>query len=101
MNQIKSKNATLIPGNMEGVSGIKLVKEASVFQQNGIYFAVHYGKVIFAYDPKSNKVEADLNCSQTSNRQIRYCLRFFNLDESKIINVHVGSNWNYSGPVGQ
>lgn len=99
MNTTKSQKAQLINSvdDMQNVNGIQLVKNATVFQKDGVYFAQHYQTIIFAYDPRSGRVEIDKNCSLTSNRQIKYCLEFFNLDESKAIDVHEGSKWNYSG----
>jgi len=92
----KSQKAQLIPKDMYAVSGIKLVKNATVFQKDGVYYAMHYETIIFAYDSKSQRVEANWHCSTTSDRQIRYCLKFFGLDESKVINTHEGGKWNYS-----
>lgn len=101
MNQnteIKSHKASLTPSS-EGFNayGLKLVKNASIFLENDVYFIRHYETVIFAYDRKNNKVECDWNCSPTSDRQIRNALSFFNLDEAKTINTHKGEKNNYSG----
>ncbi len=83
--------------NLQSVSGIKLVKKATVFQKDGVYFAKHYDTIIFAHDTNTGRTEIDKNCSMTSNRQIRYCLDFFNIDEETTIDIHEGSKWNHSG----
>lgn len=97
-SNIKSQEASLIPSSL-GVSGLKMVKNASIFQEEGVYFIRHYETIIFAYDPTNNKVEANWKCSTTSDRQIRSALSFFNLSEEQTVNTHNGSKWNYSGPL--
>ena len=93
--------ATLIPSS-EGLStsGLKMVKNASIFQERGIYFIRHYQTIIFAYNPESRVCEANWNCSMTSNRQINYAINFFNIAKSNIIDVSDGSKWEYSRPIG-
>ena len=96
--QIKSHEASLKPSS-EGfnASGLRLVKNASIFCENDVYFIRHYETIIYAYDRKNSKVEVNWHCSTTSDRQIRSALSFFNLDEDKTINVHDGEKWSHSG----
>lgn len=98
----KSQKATLKPTS-EGIStsGLKMVKNASIFQERDIYFIRHYETIIFAHNPKTNTTEANWNCSQTSNRQINEAIRFFNIAKSDIIDVSDGSKWEYSEPIYQ
>lgn len=96
--QSKSHKASLKPSSDSfDAYGLKLVKNASIFCEKDVYFIRHYQTIIFAYDRKNNKVECDWNCSPTSDRQIRNALSFFNLDESKTVNVHDGEKNNFSG----
>lgn len=76
----------------------KLVKNATAHKSEGIFYIVHYGKVIFAYDPSSERVEVDWHCSRTSDKQIRYALAYFD-PKNDPIDVHEGSKWNYSESV--
>jgi len=76
---------------------LKLVKGASLFSKNGIVYIKHYQTIIFAYDSKKGLTEADFDCSQTSNRQIRFALNHFGIPQASVINTHDGSKWNYSG----
>ena len=76
---------------------LTMVKNASIFCQDGIIFIKHYRTIIFAYDSKSKRCEVDYDCSQTSNRQIRYALNHFGISQASVINVHEGSKMNYSG----
>lgn len=98
MTNIKSQEAILKPSSQGfSASGLKLVKNASIFQENGVYFIRHYQTIIFAYDPSLQHCEANWHCSTTSDRQIRSALDFFNIDQSKVTDTHQGSKWNYSG----
>ena len=95
---IKSQEAILKPSS-EGfnASGLKLVKNASIFQEKGVYFIRHYETIIFAYDRTSGRCEINWHCSTTSDRQIRSALDFFSIDQSQAIDTHKGDKWNYSG----
>lgn len=95
----KSQQAKLIKNvdDMQNINGVKLVKNAIVFQKNDVYFCRHYDTIIFAYKPKTKQIEIDADCSPTSNRQIDNLMEFFHLDPSKAINVHDGEKWNFSG----
>lgn len=91
----KSQEALLTPSS-EGFNapGLKMVKNASIFQEEGVYFIRHYETIIFAYD--GVKCEVNWKCSTTSDRQIRSALAFFNIT-TNIVDTHKGSKWNYSG----
>lgn len=93
-----NQKATMHPETSSvDVEGLKMVKNASIFQERGIFFIRHYKTIIFAHNPKSGLTEVNLNCSQTSNRQIRTALAFFNIDADNVIDVSDGSKWAYSG----
>lgn len=92
------QNATMHPTTESvEVEGLKMVKNAAIFQERSIYFIRHYATIIFAYNPKSGLCEVNMNCSQTSNRQIRSALEFFNVESDNIVDVSDGSKWAYSG----
>ena len=77
---------------------LKLVKNASLFQEQGIFFIRHYETIIFAYKPESKTAEINWHCSTTSDRQIRNALSFFCDENSTLIDVSDGSQkWRYSG----
>ena len=96
MNQ--NKKASMLPTS-EGIStvGLKMVKNASIFQERGVFFIRHYSTIIFAHNPKSGLCEANWNCSMTSDRQIRAAIQFFNIASDKVVNVSDGTKWQYSG----
>ena len=92
------QNATMHPeSNSVEIQGLKMVKNAAIFQERSIYFIRHYSTIIFAHNPKTGLTECNWDCSQTSNRQIRSALQFFNVDDENIVNVSDGSKWAYSG----
>jgi len=78
-------------------SGLTMVKGAKIFTQKGIIFIQHYETIIFAYDSNKGICEADLDCSMTSNRQIRFALDHFGIVPASVINTHEGDKWNHSG----
>lgn len=79
------------------ISGIKLVKNSSVFEKDGFVYAVHYGTVIFQREVITGETLINLNCSTTSNRLIDRCLDYYGLERADTIDTHEGSKWNYSG----
>jgi hypothetical protein len=92
------QNATMHPeSDSVEIQGLKMVKNAAIFQERSIYFIRHYATIIFAHNPKTGLTECNWNCSMTSNRQIRSALQFFNVDDENIVNVSDGSKWAYSG----
>ena len=92
------QKATMHPSSQSvEIQGLKMVKKAVIFQERGIYFIRHYATIIFAYNPESGLCEVNMNCSQTSNRQIRSALEFFNVEPENVIDVSDGSKWAYSG----
>ena len=90
------KQTIMTPEN-KNISGLKMVKQASIFQERGIVFIRHYETIIFAHNLKSKSTECNLNCSMTSNRQIRSAISFFDIDAKNIIDVSDGTKWGYSG----
>lgn len=74
-----------------GVSGIKLVKNATMFEEDGIVFCRHYDTIIFINDRTRNIVQAKFNCSRTSNRQIQYCLQYYNIPREDVINININN----------
>ena len=92
-----SESKTLIPASNSVETGLKMVKNASIFQERGIYFIRHYQTIIFAFNTESKLCEVNWNCSQTSNRQIRNAISFFNIANDNIVDVSDGSKWAYSG----
>ena len=92
-----SESKTLIPASNSVETGLKMVKNASIFQERGVYFIRHYQTIIFAFNTESGLCEANWNCSQTSNRQIRNAIVFFNVKSDNIVDVSDGSKWTYSG----
>ena len=83
------------------ISGIKLVKNSSVFEKDGFIYAVHYGTVIFQREISTGETLINLNCSTTSNRLIDRCLNYYELDRNQATNTHEGGKWNYSGSFNQ
>ena len=83
MNQ--NKKASMLPTS-EGIStvGLKMVKNASIFQEHGVYFIRHYSTIIFAYNPQNKLCEANWHCSVTSDRQIRSAIQFFSIARGSI-----------------
>jgi hypothetical protein len=96
---MSTKTATMIPSsNSELLDGLKMVKNAIIFSENGIYFIRHYETVIFAYNPESKLAEINWHCSMTSDRQIRSAIDFFNVKKENQIDVSDGvQKWRYSG----
>ena len=95
MQQAKQK--TMIPSSQSVETGIKLVKNANIFSENGIFYIRHYETIIFAHNPKTGLTECNWNCSQTSNRQIGSAIGFFGVKSENIVDVSDGSKWAYSG----
>ena len=94
----QTKKATMHPtSNNADVQGLKLVKNASIFQERGVYFIRHYSTIIFAYNQESKLCEVNMNCSTTSNRQIKSAIEFFDIASDKVVDVSDGSKWDYSG----
>lgn len=95
---MENKKASMLPSS-EGIdlNGLKLVKNATIFSERGIFFIRHYSTIIFAYNPQSRLCEINKNCSVTSNRQIRYALRFFEVLEENTVDVSDGTKWQYGG----
>lgn len=83
--------------DVEGIEGIKLVKNSSVFAKDGFVYAVHYGTVIFQHNMKTKETLIKKDCSQTSNRLIGRCLSFYGVSWNDAINTNDEERWSYSG----
>jgi len=73
-----------------------MVKNATLFKEKEVYFIQHYDTKIFEYNTKTNEAWAYLNCSLTSNKQIRYAINFFSLDTDKM-KIKYSPKWAFSG----
>jgi len=74
--------------------GLKLVKSAHIEKSNGLYKIIHYGTVIFSYDPKTQDATARKNLSRTSDRQIRAAISFFS--PVNVNYIEPKNKWEYS-----
>jgi len=75
---------------------MKLVKRATLSKDNGVFIIRHYETKIFEYNPQNKEAWAYLNCSLTSNKQIKYAIDFFSLDADKI-KIKYSPKWAFSG----
>jgi hypothetical protein len=95
----ENKKAVMLPLASEksvDATGLKTVKNAVIFQENGLVFIRHYKTVIFAHNPKTGDTEILMNCSNTSNRQIKNALDFFNVPSDKIATLENPEKFGYS-----
>jgi hypothetical protein len=95
----QNKKASMLESvNIESLdtTGLKMVKNASIFSSGGILYIRHYATVIFAYNTETNKAEVLLHCSITSDRQIKTALEFFNVPAEKVTEILNGSKWGFS-----
>ena len=77
---------------------IKMVKNAKIFNDNGVYRIIHYETEIFSYNQATKIATIRMNLSQTSNRQIRRALDFFEVEPKNINDLEIGHpKWSYSG----
>jgi len=81
---------------MESTTNLKLVKRASIHNEAGVFVIQHYGTKIFEYNPENKEAWAYLNCSLTSNKQIKYAIDFFSLDAEKV-KIKYSPKWAFSG----
>lgn len=98
-----NKKATMQPSSESiNATGLKMVKNSSVFQERGIFFIRHYSTIIFAYNQKSKVAEINWNCSTTSNRMINRAIEFFNVAKDHQVDVSDDQieKWSYSAPLG-
>mgnify|MGYP001174559799 CR=1 FL=1 len=91
-----SELKTLIPSSNSVENGLKMVKNASIFQERGVYFIRHYETIIFAHNPQSGLAEINWHCSRTSDKQIRYAIDFFGVKSDNIVDVSDGPKWRFS-----
>ena len=96
VNMYMNTNQQMIPTSESVEAGLKMVKNASIFQERGVYFIRHYETIIFAFNPKSGLTECNWHCSRTSDRQIRNAISFFNIADDNIVDVSDGSKWRFS-----
>ncbi len=76
-----------------------MVKKAVLLNDQGFYIIEHRETKIFEYNQETKEVWLLLNCSRTSNRQIKYALDFWGLDGTEK-NVKIKLNipkWSFSG----
>jgi hypothetical protein len=93
------KKASMLPlasSDSVDATGLKMVKNAAIFQENGLFFIRHYKTVIFAHNPKTADTEILNDCSTTSNRQIKSALDFFNVPADKINTLENPEKFGFS-----
>jgi len=73
----------------------KMVKNAIMFNDAGVYVIEHYNTKIFEYNPEKQEAWILLHCSRTSDRQIRTAMHFFNPVKTEAIEA--SAKWSYSG----
>ena len=94
----QDKKASMLPTeNSINFVGLKLVKNAVIFYENPVVYIKHYATIIFSYNTKNNVCEVKMNCSMTSNRQIKEAIRFFDINQKSVKDTSDGSKWQYSG----
>ena len=77
---------------------LKTVKNAHIFQDNGIIYCRHYETIIFAYDINNQVCEVRQNLSMTSNRQIKYLIEGLSVPNSIITDLEEGNEkWKFRG----
>jgi len=81
---------------MEKTTSLKMVKRATLVNENGVFLIHHYNTKIFEYNPENKEAWAYLNCSLTSNKQIKYAIEFFSLDADSI-KIKYSPKWAFSG----
>ncbi len=75
---------------------LKLVKGANLESNDGIFTINHYDTEIFTYDRTTKKAHILLNCSVTSNKQIKRAIDFFDVDNDNVIIKENKEKWGYS-----
>ena len=80
---------------------IKTVKNASVFQANGIMYCKHYDTIIFAWDMNNGVCEVLYDLSTTSNRQISHLINALHIPNDVITDLNkdhkLYSKWAFGG----
>ena len=95
MEQIQNKKPSMVLNeNSINTDGLKLVKGAFVLYQRDTIFVKHIKTVIFAYSPLSGLAEVNKGKSNTSDRQIKTALEFFNVLPGNVVNVSDGRKWD-------
>ena len=78
---------------------LKLVKKAKLIGNNQLIEIWHYDTMIFSYNSESRKAIAKIDLSQTSNRQIKYALAFFDVKAENLTEIKPAEKWIYSTPI--
>jgi len=76
---------------------LKLVKNAKLNNESGIFEIIHYGTTIFSHDKNNGITHINYDCSVTSNKQINYALDYLGIKKSDCVNMHKGDKNNFSG----
>ena len=77
------------------MTNLKLVKGANLQTNDGIFSIHHYGTEIFTWDQATKKAHILLNCSVTSNKQIKRAIDFFDVDNDNVIIKENKTKWGY------
>ncbi len=77
------------------MTDLKLVKSAVLKHENGVFFIEHYDTKIFEYNPENKEAWCVLNCSKTSNTQIKMAIEFFSLDVENVTVKYNAKKWGY------
>lgn len=85
----------VIPNSMNQTTELKLVKKAHL-ETNGIVSQIrHYDTIIFLYNQDTKIASCLMNCSVTSNKQIKYAIEFFRPEK---VNEKLNEDkWGFSG----
>jgi len=73
----------------------KMVKNAFMYNDDGVFVIEHYNTKIFEYNPENKEAWVLLHCSRTSDKQVRRALQFFN--PAKTEAIEASEKWCYSG----
>ncbi len=73
---------------------LKLVKGAILEKKNNFHTIRHYNTEIFTYDEITKIAHTLINCSKTSNVQIKSALKYF--DPKDVIVKKNKKKWSYS-----
>ncbi len=79
------------------LDGLKFVKNAHIEKEGVVFIIRHYDTPIFQFDTKTEKAHALMDCSVTSNKQIRYAIEFFCVNPKNLTQENNPEKWSYSG----
>ncbi len=80
---------------MESTTSLKMVKGADLESKGDFFTIRHYDTEIFTYDKTTKKAHILLNCSVTSNKQIKRAIEFFDVDNDNVIIKENKEKWGY------